>query len=289
MGREARPFGGLGAAAAICLALLLAAPAARAAAPTLYVGAAPGYKVALAVAGQERSVLELAGTVPCHFNEPREPGGTESFSVYPSPRPMRRDPQAGGWFRGQPGFPHANVAAVFHHDRAIGTYGYESSEESFHCEVHKAPFEALRYEPIGSPTAVRPKRGEKRVYYDGEGPTHLFLRTSGELIEGVRGVLRTRCPVGAESVPGRQLPLFRAPIYTAHDPDGGFSFQAGVRGILPSHARLHESILLSGRAGHDRTVGAYRRVRTVTRGKRQVERCVTDLPFDATRYLPAKP
>jgi hypothetical protein len=288
VGRRTRLFGGFGAAAAICLALLLATTASRAAAPTLYVGDSPHYKVALAVAGAEHSVLELAGTAPCHFNEPREPAGVEPFSVFPAPVSMRRDTATHGFVSRLDGFPSANVMANFHHDRATGTYGYEESEESEHCEVHKAPFEARRYEPLGSPAAAGPKPGERRVYYDGDGPTHLFLRTSGKYLEGIRGAVAPECPLGSEGVPTRPLPLFGAPSAVKRDAKGRFHVRAHTSGRLRGGTYV-EVVRFSGWMTKGAVTGTYLRVHTTKRRHQAPERCATGpLRFDATRYVPAK-
>ena len=277
--------------AAICLALLalLAVDATRAAARTLYVSTSSDYKVALAVAGAEHSVLELAGTAPCHFNEPREPGGSEPFSVFPAPISMRRETNGDGWFSGESGFPSANVRANFHRDRAIGTYGYQESEESFHCELHKAPFEARRYEPIGSSSAARPKRGESRVYYDGQRPTHLFLRTAGKFLGGIRGAVTSKCPVGSEGVPLRPLPLFGAPSSVKHDAEGPLHVRAHTSGRLRGGGSYVEVVKFAGRMTRDAVTGTYLRVHVTKRRHHPSERCATGpFAFDAVRYLPAR-
>ena len=289
MAKRTRLFWALGAAAAVCLATLLAAPVTRAAAPTLYVSSASDYKVALAVAGKEHLVLELAGTAKCHFNEPREDGGVDPFSVFPEPVPMRREVRPQGFFVGRSGFPSANVWANFHRNRATGTYSYEESEESFHCEVRHAPFEARRYEPIADPMAARPKPGEARVYYDGQGPTHLFLRTAGKFLEGVRGGVRSTCAVGSEGVLERPLPLFGGPASIKHDAKGRFHVRAHSAGRLRGGGTYAEVVRFSGRLTEDAVTGTYLRVHTAKRRGGPPERCVTGpVGFAATRYLPTR-
>jgi hypothetical protein len=280
--------------AGICVALL--APAALAARPagarTLYVGATKNYSVALKSEAGDHYVIQLGGSARCHFNEPHEDLGLFGFSMFPAPTLMRE--RGGEWRAGSShyeefGSGSAGVRATFGADLASGTYAYEYSEESEHCSTGgRLPFKARRYVRAGSAEAGAPIPHLAKTYYGKKGPLEIYLAVRGATVGGVRGDFVSTCRAGRHKG-GEARPLFSIPKAYKRGEDGRFDGHETAAGRLGSGARFKEWFGLSGRVGHEAIVGTYHRVRTVTRGHRQVERCVTGpLLFVAARYLPAR-
>jgi hypothetical protein len=282
------------AVAAICVALLVpvVATAAPAGARTLYVGGTKQYSVALKSEAGEHYVIQLGGSAKCHFNEPYEYLGFYGFSMFPAPTLMRE--RGGEWRAGDSqyeefGSGSAGVRASFGAAAATGTYAYEYSEESEHCSTGgRVPFKARRYVPAGSAEAGAPIAHLAKTYYGKKGPLEIYLAVRGATVGGLRGDFVSACRVGRHKG-GDARPLFSVPKAYKRGKDGRFDGDETAAGTLGHGARFKEWFGLSGRVGHDAIVGTYRRVRTVTRGHRQVEHCVTGpLPFAAARYVPAR-
>lgn len=279
---------------AICLAILglSGLEVAGAGAATLYVGATKRYSVALKTEAGDHYVIQLAGAARCHFNEPLEDVGLTGFSLFPGPRLMHE--RDGEWSAGDSqyepfGSGSGGVRAKFARDSATGTYAYSYSLESEHCETPgRVPFRARRYVPAGTREAGRPIPRIAKTYYGQTGPLEVYLAVRGDSVAGVRGDFTGPCRVGRRER-GQTLPLFGAPTGYKRDASGHFEGHQTATGRLGSGSRFREWFGISGRVGHDETTGTYLRVRSVLRGRRTIEHCVTGpLPFRAVHYLPAR-
>lgn len=275
---------------AICLAFL-ALDATRAAARTLYVGGTRNYSVALKSEAGSHYVVQLAGAARCHFNEPHEDLGLTGFSMFPAPTLMRE--RRGEWVAGNShyepfGSGSATVRATFGTDLATGTYSYNYSLESEHCETDgRVPFKARRYVPAGSAEAGSPIPHLAKTYYGNRGPIEVYLAVRGDVVGGVRGDFVSACRTGRRKA-GEARPLFAYPEAFKRGSDDRFAGHQTAAGAMGHGERFKESLALSGRVGHDEIAGTYSRVRTVTRGHRRLEHCVTGpLRFAAARFVPA--
>ena len=297
MARSRRRGGGLVGAAALCLALvsLLAPGAAAAASPTIYVGDGEKYAVAFKAEETQFYVLALAGTTHCYFNEPYEDLGPGAFSVFPAPKLMRSGPN--GFFAEETtgemfGSSYTHVRAELNGDTVAGHFSFSESLESFHCDTGRGgsnvPFQASRYEPIGSAGAAAPRSGEVGAYYGNEAPIEIFLRKAGKLAGGIRGTFAPQCPVGKGAATPARHPLFGRPAFAKLGKKRGFKRRAVHEGKTPS-GRYKETISLAGRVERDAVTGTYRRVRITNPGRGSEQRCVTGpISFRAVRYLPAR-
>ncbi|HEV2858349.1 MAG TPA: hypothetical protein VGW80_08110 [Solirubrobacterales bacterium] len=276
---------------AVALALAaVSAGAAPAVAATLYAGGTEKYSVAFKAEGAKRYVMQFAGRTHCYYTEPEEAVGGGGFSAFPAPKLMRKGPRSyvaheygGGMYESS----IAEIRAEFDGDGVTGKFSYDYSLESFHCDTGfvEKPFEATRYQPLGTPGTAPPERGERRVYYGKRGPIELFLRQPGEEVGGIRGTFAPRCPLGkGKAVPARHA-LFRRPAFAELE-KGSFRRQVVHKGKARSGTRYEETISLSGRVQREAVTGSYLRVRT---SKPSGQRCVTGpIPFRAMRYMPAR-
>jgi hypothetical protein len=259
---------------------------------TLYIGSTENYSVALKSEAGNHYVIQLAAAARCHFNEPYEDLGLIGFSMFPAPTLMHE--RRGEWVAGNSRYEEfgsgtAGVRATFGADLATGTYGYEYSEESEHCNTGgRVPFKGRRYVPAGSAEAGSPLPHLAKTYYGIDGALEVYLAVRGDSIGGVRGDFTSRCRTGRRKA-GEPRPLFAVPTSFKRDKDGRFEGHQTATGSLGSGGRFKEWFGLSGRVGHDKIAGTYSRVRTVTQGHRRVEHCVTGpLPFAAARYVPVE-
>jgi hypothetical protein len=283
-------------AAALCLAMacLLVPCAASAASPTLYVGDAKEYSVAFKAEETQLYVMELAGRTHCYFTEPHEDLGAGGFSVFPAPKLMRSGPNGfvaeeitGEMYGGA----YARVRAELSGSAVTGTFSFDESLESFHCDTgfSNTPFRASRYEPIGSAEAAAPARGEVRAYYGNEAPIEIFMRATGKEAAGIRGSFTPPCPVGKRAETPARLALFGRPVFAKLGEKNGFKRRAVHEGRMRSGGRYKETVSLTGRVERDAVAGAYLRVRTANPGRPAEQRCVTGpIPFRAARYLLAR-
>jgi hypothetical protein len=280
---------------AIAVVVVLAATAPRAAlaaSPTVYVGDAKQYSVAFKAEEGQVYVLELAGSADCYYTEPHEDVGHQAFSVFPAPKLMHQGPKAliaeesggslfGGWY--------STIRANLGGDQVTGTYSYDESEESFHCDTgfSELPFQASRYEAIAGPGAAAPKAGETRVYYGSGEPIEVFLRADGKVVGGIRGTFVSQCPVGGRQPAGGRYALFAHSAFAKRGEKGGFRQHAESSGRTRSGVEFKESISIAGRVEEGAITGTYTRVRTSKPKKGRAQRCATGpLGFQATRYLP---
>jgi hypothetical protein len=280
----------------VWLGLLAAAlaPGTAVAASTLYVGDAKPYSVAFKAEEAQLYLLQFAGTARCYYTEPHEDVGPSGFSVFARPTLMSMDAEGyvaeeswGDMFGG--GSARIRVDAV---DAAVrGTFEFDESEESFHCDTgfSGVPFEAPRFEPIGSPTAAPPVTGEARAYYGSEGPVEIFLRNEGRRTGGIRGTFAPQCPVGrGGAIPARHA-LFARPASAEWSGAGYFRRRVVEEGRARSGTGFRETITLAGRVEEAAVTGTYLRVRTMKPRRGPKQRCATGpLPFSAVRYLPAR-
>lgn len=269
----------------VALAVVLTG-AVSAAASTLYVGDTDEYSISFKAEGTELYLVEFAGKTSCYYTEPYEAIGPGGFNVFAEPQLMR--PEEDGLYAETIGRPLARVRAEVAGDAVSGDYEFDVSEESFHCDTGYTPkpFQAARYEPIGSPGAA-PASGERPVYYASEGSIELFTRASAKEAYGVRGTFVPQCRVGrGKTIPARHS-LFSEPA-AAKVEGGAFEKRAVGGGKTLSGIRYRETSLLSGRVEEGAVTGSYKRVRTVKPPNRPKRRCVTGpIPFRAVRYLPA--
>ncbi|HSS33547.1 MAG TPA: hypothetical protein VLL27_09735 [Solirubrobacterales bacterium] len=292
MGRK-RHSAVLASGMAALLLLVAGGAVATAASPTVYVGDAKQYSVAFKAEEGQVYVLELAGSADCYYTEPHEDVGQQAFSVFPAPTLMHQGPKAltaeesggslfGGWY--------STIRANLSGDQVTGTYSYDESEESFHCDTgfSETPFAATRYEPAGAPGAAPPKAGETRVYYGSEEPIEAFLRADGKVVGGIRGTFVSQCPVGRRQPAGGRYALFAHPAFAKRGDKSGFRRHVESSGRTHSGVQFRESISIAGRVEDGAISGTYTRVRTSKPKKGQAQRCATGpLGFRATRYLPA--
>jgi hypothetical protein len=279
---------------AIWLALiaLLAVDATPAAARTLYVGGTRNYSVALKSEAGGHYVIQLAGAAKCHFNEPHEDLGLTGFSMFQAPTLMRE--RRGEWVAGSSqyetfGSGSGVVRVTFGADLATGTYAYEYSLESEHCNTGgRVPFKARRYVPAGTAEAGPPIPRLAKTYYGNRGPIEVYLAVRGDSVGGIRGDFVSACRTGRRKA-GAPQPLFAVPKAFKRGPDDRFAGRETAAGAMGHGERFKESFALAGKVGHDEVTGTYHRVRTITRGHRQLEHCVTGpLRFSAERYVPAR-
>lgn len=281
-------------AGAVALMVALTA-AVSASAATLYAGDAKEYSVAFKAEGAELYAMQFAGTTDCYYTEPHEDIGQSGFSVFAAPKLMREGPRG---FTAEESFStsmwggaRAQIRAELGDDVVTGDFSYDESEESFHCDTGFSPdpFEASRYEPIGSPEAAAPADGETRVYYGSEERVEIFLRATGKVAGGIRGTFVPQCPVGRGKATLSRPALFSRPAFAKRGEKGRFRRGVVHEGKTRSGRRFKEAISIAGRVEEDAITGSYRRVRTVKRGRKPAERCVTGpIPFRAVRYLPAR-
>jgi hypothetical protein len=271
----------------VAVAVLLGAASAQAEI-SIYVGDTKEYAVAFKAEGVQLYVLELAGTTDCYYTEPHEDIGPGGFSVFAAPKLMREG--SGGFFAEAIGAGYARVRAELSGDAVTGDFSFSESEESFHCDTGFTPdpFQASRYQPIGSAGAAALASGEKGIYYGSEGPIEIFLRASERDAGGIRGSFVPRCRVGrGKTIPARHA-LFRAPAFAKLSEDGSFEQGFVNHGRTRSGARYRESVSLAGRVEQDAVTGTYLRVRTTKPRRKAARRCSTGpLPFRAVRYLSA--
>lgn len=278
---------------AALLLLVAGSAVATAASPTVYVGDAKQYSVAFKAEEGQVYVLELAGLADCYYTEPHEDVGQQAFSVFPAPKLMHEGPKAltaeesggslfGGWY--------STIRANLSGDQVTGSYSYDESEESFHCDTgfSELPFEAARYELFGGPGAAAPKAGETRVYYGSEDSIEAFLRADGKVVGGIRGTFVSQCPVGQRQPAGGRYALFAQPAFAKRGAKSDFRRHVDSSGRTRSGAQFRESISIAGRVEDGAIFGTYTRIRTAKPKKGRAQRCVTGpLGFRATRYLPA--
>lgn len=264
---------------------LLVAASARAE-TTLYVGDTKDYAIAFKAEGAQLYVIELAGTTNCYYTEPHEDLGPGGFSVFAAPTLMRSDSE--GLHAYDSGRGSARVRAELDGDAVRGDFAYSESELSYHCDTGSVPtpFQASRYEPIGS--GGTPASGERPLYYASDGSTEIFLRVIKQQAGGIRGTFVPRCRVGrAKKIPARHA-LFNGPsAFTKLGEDGSFETKAVEEGWARSGAHYKEKISFIGSASEDAVAGTYLRIRRTKPKGKPVRRCLTGpLPFRAVRYLP---
>ena len=281
----------LGIAVLVALAVAGVAPGAVSSAATLYVGDAPQYAVAFKVEGGLPYVLEVAGTAHCYLTEPYKGAGGSDFSVFSIPRPMRAVPDgfAAGDSGERFGRYRARIQAAFGEEVATGTFTYEESEESFHCETARSgvPFQADRYGPIGSAGLAAPAAGETSVYYGRSGSIEAFLRPGGQTVGGIRGSFVPQCRIGRRAPSATPRPLFGTPVFAAQDADGRFRHRVEYSGKLRTGPAYREVATLIGQVEGGAVTGTYSRFRATKPPNGEPRRCVTGpLPFRAVRYLP---
>jgi hypothetical protein len=257
---------------------------------TLYAGDTEKYSVAFKAEGTKRYAMQFAGRTHCYYTEPPSDIGGGGFSAFPAPKLMRdgrRGFVAHEFVGDGYSLEESTIQADFSSEGVTGRFSYYYSEGTFHCDTgsYEKPFEARRYQPMGSADAAAPTRGEKRVYYGKKGNDEIFLRMSGAEIGGIRGTFVPRCPLGK----GREIPdqhaLFPRPASAKVD-NGSFRRRVVRGGRTRSGTGYKETIALTGRVQRDAVTGTYIRVRTTKPGE---ERCVTGpVPFRAVRYLPAR-
>jgi hypothetical protein len=279
-------------AAAGVVAVLLNGAALASAAPTVYLGDGKGYSIAFKSEPSGNYVLEFAGTDRCYYTEPHEDLGPAAFSSFPAPTLMKEAPKAfvaeASVGIGPYGGADSLVRATFGADAVTGTYNFDESEESFHCDTGfgQLPFEARRYAPIGTPGAA-PKSGERAVWYEAEGPTQIFMRKNRNYLTGIRGSFAPLCPVGGESTIPASAPLFAEPGYVKRAKNGWFHRKVETSGGIQGGGSWSESTTINAWREEAAVTGSYTRVRTTEGNGLAPQRCVTELPFDAVRYVPA--
>ncbi len=270
----------------IAAALLLAAGSARAE-TTLYVGDTKDYAIAFKSEEARLFVIELAGTTSCYYTEPFEALGSGGFSAFAAPTLLTSEgegPRAYGSGRGS-----SRVRGKLEGEVVRGDFEYSESELSYHCDTGftPKPFEAPRYEPVGSGGA--PVSGERPVYYGSDASTEVFLRVINGQAGGIRGTFVPRCRVARSTkVPPRRT-LFDGPsAFTKLGEDGSFETKDVEEGWLRSGAHYKEKISLTGTVAEDAVAGTYLRIRRTKSKGKPVRRCVNGpLTFRAVRYLPA--
>lgn len=279
--------------AIIALALFLPAGAA-AASPEIYVGSNSEYTVVFKVESGAVSVLGLDAPFYCSETGPSNSFGPGTIGVFKRPARMREGTNVLEAPLGGGGGPSSKIEATFGGTTLIGSFTFDFSEESFHCQTAgfyparpEVAFEAVRYEPVGSGGTLAPAKDETPVYYGSEGGTEVLLEPNAKSVV-FRGAAPARCPVAGKKATKGSGPMFGDVIDT--DREGG-AFHRTIRHRGRTDAKAWSELAsVSGVVGEDEIAGFYTRSTTVRPAKASPRRCTTGaLPFRAVRYLPAKP
>jgi hypothetical protein len=275
----------------IALALLVPARATAAEPPQIYVGSGSAYTVAFKIEGVRVSVLALDAPLYCSETEPSHHFQPGSMSVFPAPTPMRIGPD-GLEAPSSGGGPSPRIEATFDGKSVSGVVAFDSSEGPFHCQTAgyyptrpEVPFEAVRYEPIGSGATKPPGKDEIPVYYGSEGGNEVLLETTSEAVT-LRGSVPSKCPVRGKRIVAPRTPWFG-------DVTGALRRGEGFRRTLNRQGKVggkswKESTLVSAVLGEEDVAGFYERTTVIRPKKGSPHRCTTGaLPFRALRYLPA--
>lgn len=278
--------------AAIVALVLLLPMRALAAPPQIYVGSDADYTVVFKVEGGAVSALGLDAPLYCSETEPSHHFGPGTISVFRRPMLMREGPGGLEALLGGGGGPSSKIEATFDGTKLTGKFAFDYSQESFHCQTAgfyftrpEVPFEAVRYEPVGSGATLPPSKDEIPVYYGSEGGTEVLLEPNAKSVV-FRGAGPSKCPVGGKRPTKGQAPLFGDVIDTVREGDG---FHRTLQRHGKSHAKgWSESRSVSGVVAEDEIAGFYRHS-TITRpADGSPRRCTTGaLPFRVIRYLPA--
>jgi hypothetical protein len=273
------------------LALLAPAQAATAA-PQVYVGGDPDYTIAFKVEDARVSVLALDAPIYCSLIEPREqvPG---TMSMFQGPTLLHEGRHGLEAPLRPNGGPSSYIDAAFHGGVLTGTFALDVTEELAHCQTvgftatrPAVPFEAVRYEPVGSGATLPPAKGEIPIYYGSEGGTEVLLENARDQVE-VRGAAPAGCPIAGRQSAGGRAPLFGDVTDAARGNDGSFLRTVRAKGKIGGRS-WSESRSISGVVGDEEIAGFYRRTTTIRPAKGSPRRCTTgSLPFRAVRYLPA--
>jgi hypothetical protein len=273
------------------LAFLLPASAA-AATPEIYVGSNAGYTVVFKVEGSRVSALGLDAPLYCSETGPSHHFGPGTISVFKRPTLMRQGPGGLEALLGGGGGPSSKVEVTFDGTKLTGTFAFDYSEESFHCQTAgfyftppEVPFEAVRYEAVGSGATLPPATDEVPVFYGSEGGTEVLLEPNVKSVV-FRGAAPSKCPLAGKRAPQGLAPMFGDVIDTDHEGD---SFHRTIHRDGETGRRAwSEARSVSGVVGADEIAGFYTRSTTVRAPESSPRRCTTGaLPFRAVRYLPA--
>ncbi len=273
------------------LALLLPASAA-AATPEIYVGSNAGYTIVFKVEGSRVSALGLDAPLYCSETGPSHHFGPGTISVFKTQTLMRQGPNGLEALLGGGGGPSSKVEATFDGTKLTGTFAFDFSEESFHCQTAgfyftrpDVPFEAVRYEAVGSGSTLPPGKDEIPVYYGSEGGSEVLLEPNQKSVV-FRGAAPSKCPLAGKRAPAGSVPMFGDVIDTEHEGD---SFHRLVhREGKAGREAWREARAVSGVLGEDEIAGFYTRSTVIRPAKGAARRCTTGaLPFHAVRYLPS--
>jgi hypothetical protein len=275
--------------AIVIVAAALLFPAwAGAASPQIYVGSNSAYTVVFKVDGGAVSVLGLDAPLYCgegeHF-------GSGTISVFKRSTRMREGPDGLEALLGGGGGSSSKIEATFDGTRLTGTFTFDFSEGSFHCQTSgfyparpAVSFEAERYEPVGSGSTLPATKGEVPIYYGSDARAEVLLEPNpGSVV--FRGAAPSNCPVAGKPATGKS-PLFGDVIDTDHEGD---SFHRTLRRDGKSSGETwSESRSVAGTVTDEGITGSYVRSTIIRPATGAPQRCKTGpLPFQAVRYLPS--
>lgn len=288
--------------AALCIASALigsgAASATAAVAPEateIYVAGSTENAIAFKVEGDQVSVLAIAATMYCSNTEPIEEGEATVFGLLAAPLPMRAtesDLTAHERGVGQFGWRRIGVEAAFSGEKLVGRFNVVQGEGTGRCQTGnyfgssgtRVPFEATRFVPVGSPSAIPNGFDTAPVYFGINGKIEVFFASDGRHVV-TRGASVSRCPVDGSAASRRSL-FGESPVANKLGERGKFERRSTYRPWAVLSQR--ENGWMTGDVSARAVTGTYQRETVLHPLTTMVGRC-TDAPirFRARRYVPA--
>jgi hypothetical protein len=302
MGKTRRRGGAIIGAAALCVALALVAAggasATAAVAPEateIYVGGGPEAAVVFKVHGGHVYVLAVGAVTYCSRTQPTEDRESSDFGFVAVPLPMRASElglTAHERGVGEFGWRRIGVEAGFSGEKLIGGLNVFLGQESTRCQTghyhgdggSRIPFEAVRFVPIGSPSAAAPTAEETPIYFGETAGIEVFFAGNGHHVVA-RGASVSRCPAGGRGASRRSL-FGELPV--ANKLGKGGKFHRDSTYLTRKGVSLRETGRMSGVDSPAAVTGSYRRETVLHPLTARATRCVdAPLRFHAVRYVAA--